>query len=568
MARTPAGTKPEDGKIGAKPESVSAEVSTEVSSAPEELDEATEVDSSWVETELRGAHLGPVVPPPTFPSAKKPPVPVAPSAAAAPARPPPPPRPATPVVDVDDPIIGTLIGNMYRIVRRIGEGETGRVYEAHHIRLKDRMVAVKCLHAHLARVPETAERFRREAELASAIKHENLVDVLDVDRLADGTPFFVCEYLDGETLAEFMEAHGALDPRTAAGVARQICSALALAHSQSLLHRGLRLEEVFILESSIAFIERGESRSLRVKVLDLGLSKAADAPPTYMSPEQARGGEVDNRTDVYSIGACLYAMVTGQPPFDSDDPAALSAMVANDEPTPAREAEPRVPEALETVIQRAMAKNPDERFATVADLDRALAEFTRSSTLAPGSGRTLGPSVPPAALPRVPSVPPEQMRTGAATPRQTIIVMSTALGAWLFGATVAALAGILRVAHGGEVTFVESLLLVVGCVCAAAAPVALYVSHLQRVWGNAARAAKLAKKLERATLAVLVSYGGLSILGRIFHTVLWRNSFELASGAWDIALALVSLGAVLYAGGWAWLRSLLQRYLPKNSKPS
>ena len=503
------------------------------------------------------------------------------------------PRDATPLATIEgadvDPLVGSLIGDTYQIVRIVGEGGMGRVYEARHLRLKERRFAVKCLHADLARNPEMAARFLREAESASSIKHANVVDVFDVHHLHDGTPYLVGEFLEGEELADYVNKRGPLEPRVAAKVARQVCNALSAAHERGIVHRDMKPENIFVLASSIAAVERGESRTLHVKVLDFGISKAGPGDnshltrtgvimgtPSYMAPEQARGRPVDHRADVYSVGACLYFMVTGRRPFDSDDPTSTLSMVLTEDPVRPREIDQRIPEMLELIIQRAMAKDANDRYVSMSDLEKALATFTGKNSLAVPSGNFVmdvpRPEINVSGAQRAFDVakamlgsgslpPPAQQSSNLArTARPTIIITSAVLGAWLLGGTVAALAGLVRVLHDGEITLTESLLLVGGCLVAAGTPVFLYVLHLRKViWPNSVRALQLATDLKRITISALVTYGGFSILGRIVHTVFWRSSHGLASGIWDIALFVFSIVAALTIGGFGPLLRNLRR---------
>jgi serine/threonine-protein kinase len=303
-----------------------------------------------------------------------------------------------------------------------------------------------------------------------------------------------------------------------------------------------------------------------------------------MSPEQARGRQVDARADVYSVGACLYFMVTGRRPFDSDDPTSTISMVLTEDPVRPREIDERIPEGVELIIQRAMAKDANDRYATMTELEAALSALSsgqRSSLPQMASARDLVLSPP--SEPRLmraqtgaqrafdvakavlgsDSLPPPSPESAklARHARPTIVVTSAAFGSWLFGSTVAALAGLVRVLHNGEVTFTEAVLLIVGCLFAAATPIALYVMHLRKViWPNTVKALQLATDLKRLTIAALAAYGSLAIIGRVMHTVLFRRSVGLASGFWDMFLFLFTIIIAGSIGGFApFLRSQRKR---------
>ena len=491
------------------------------------------------------------------------------------------PRDASPLVDeladgVADPLLNKLLGDTYQIIRVVGEGGMGRVYEARHLRLKERRFAVKVLHGDLAKNNEIVARFMREAESASSLSHPNVVDVFDVHHLPDGTPYLVGEFLDGEELADFVARRGPLEPRMAAAVGRQVCRALAAAHGRGIVHRDMKPENIFVLRSSIEALAAGEVRAVTVKVLDFGISKSGDSErshltrtgvimgtPSYMAPEQARGRPVDLRADIYSTGAVLYFALTGKRPFDADDPTSTISMVLTQDPPRPRSIDPRIPEGIELIVQRAMAKEARDRYQTMAELEKALATFEEG-----GNAMVRQASVAPAELAAATSAhrafdmaknmlagssasQSGQSTTLAKIARPTIIVTSATLGLWLVGGTTAALAGLVRVLHDGEITFTECVLLVVGCLFAGATPIALYVLHVRKViWPNSVRALQLAGDLKRTATAALIAYGGLSIVARIGHTVLWRSSRGLTSGVWDIMLFLVSILVALTVGGF------------------
>lgn len=493
------------------------------------------------------------------------------------------PRDASPLVDESaggesDPLIGKLLGETYQIIRVVGEGGMGRVYEARHLRLKERRFAVKTLHSDLAKNNEIVARFMREAESASSLSHPNVVDVFDVHHLADGTPYFVGEFVEGEELANFVESRGPLEPRMAAAVGRQVCRALGAAHARGIVHRDMKPENIMLLKSSIDAVAAGEVHAVTVKVLDFGISKAGGSErehltrtgiimgtPSYMSPEQARGRPVDLRADVYSTGAVLYFALTGKRPFDSEDPTSTISMVLTQDPPRPRSIDARIPEALELVVQKAMAKEARDRYQTMAELEKALAAFEEGGRMMVHQGKPA--SDPPMNLQAssahrafdlakrmfaTSTPPPGQSATLARVARPTITIASAVLGMWLVGGTTAALAGLVRVLHDGEITLTECVLLVVGCLFAAATPVALYVLHVRKViWPNSVRALQLASDLKRTATAALVTYGGLSIMARIGLTVFVRSSKGLASGWWDIALFFVSILAAVTVGGFA-----------------
>ncbi|HVJ88285.1 MAG TPA: serine/threonine-protein kinase, partial [Labilithrix sp.] len=394
-------------------------------------------------------------------------------------------------------------------------------------------------------------------------------------------PYLVGEFLEGEELADFVKRRGPLEARMAAKIARQVCRALSAAHERGIVHRDMKPENVFVLAASIAAVDLGESNKLVVKVLDFGISKAGHGDnshltrtgvimgtPSYMAPEQARGRPVDHRADVYSLGACLYYMVTGCRPFDSDDPTSTLSMVLTEDPVRPRAIDSQIPEMLELVIQRAMAKDAQDRYASMADFEKALAMFVDTASLGMPSSHGMVPVAPSAlaqargataafdvakAMLGPGSMSPASQQSGsqARIARPTIVVASVVFGSWLLGGTVAALAGLVRVLHDGEITLTESLLLVVGCAFAAATPLALYVMHIRSiVWPNSVRAVQLANDLKRISTVALVTYGAVSAIGRVGHTVFWRSSRGLTSGGWDMALFAVSVIAALTVGGF------------------
>jgi serine/threonine protein kinase len=285
--------------------------------------------------------------------------------------------PAVEPVAEDDPLIGQVLGDAYRITRLIGVGGMGAVYEAAHLRLPKRF-AIKCLHKELTRNQDAFLRFQREAELATSLGNRHIVEVLDFNILPDGSPYMVMEYLDGEGLAARLERQGRLEPREALDICSQVVSALSAAHKQNVVHRDLKPDNIFICPG-----DEGEF----VKLLDFGVSKirgdtdqnltgdlAMLGTPSYMSPEQARGDAkaVDHRADVYALGAVVYEMLTGQLAFGGETVYEVVTKIATQMPPLMHVVVPGLPPAVDAVVRQALAKDPAERPESAADFLREL----------------------------------------------------------------------------------------------------------------------------------------------------------------------------------------------------
>jgi serine/threonine protein kinase len=281
-----------------------------------------------------------------------------------------------------DQRIGIVVGGKYRIVKTLGVGGMGSVYEAEH-ELIGKRVALKCLHPEYSRDRDLVERFKREARAATAIGNEHIVDVTDMGDLPDGAPFLVMEMLKGQALADLMDKEGVLPIGRSVKIVRQICFALAAAHEKGIVHRDMKPENVFLATRS----ESGDF----VKVLDFGISKMhehgktdrgltrtgiAMGTPSYMSPEQAQGAkDVDLRTDIWAVGVMLYEMLTLRRPFEADSyPMMLMAIVGRD-PEPVRVHRKDVPEALERAILKTLVKPVGLRTQTMRELADDLLPF-------------------------------------------------------------------------------------------------------------------------------------------------------------------------------------------------
>jgi serine/threonine-protein kinase len=288
--------------------------------------------------------------------------------------------PATDEID----LVGQNLNGTYIVESVIGEGGMGRVYKARHARIASKKLAIKVLRPEFARNAEVIARFRREAETAAGITHPNVVGVYDVDVTKDGHFYLVCEHLTGIDLAERIAKEKRLDVPQAVHVIIQVCRALEAAVARGIVHRDLKPHNVFLLaDESGKVSDRPE-----VKVLDFGLSRVMDAPgtqltqtgvimgtPAYMAPEQAQGSGVDHRTDIYGVGAVMFVALTGRPPFEAETLQGVVLQVLTDEAPLPRSLNPEIPENLELVIQRAMARKKEDRYQSMAALREALEPF-------------------------------------------------------------------------------------------------------------------------------------------------------------------------------------------------
>lgn len=271
----------------------------------------------------------------------------------------------------------------YKLKRLLGTGGMGEVYLAEHQMLK-RPCAIKLIRPGESTNPRVLARFQREVRATARLSHWNTVEIFDYGRTSDGTFYYVMEHLPGMSLAEMVERFGPLPPERVVYFLRQACDALHEAHAMGLIHRDIKPGNVFAAQ-------RGGVYDV-AKLLDFGLVKplvetddeagleltvegAITGSPLYMSPEQAAGEtEPDVRSDIYSLGATGYFLLTGRPPFTSEKPIKLLIAHIRDAVTPPSEIRPGVPADVESVVLRCLAKNPEERFQNAQSLERALSE--------------------------------------------------------------------------------------------------------------------------------------------------------------------------------------------------
>ena len=291
-------------------------------------------------------------------------------------------------------MVGELIVGRYELEELVGSGGMSNVFRAHD-RLLERTVALKILHEQYTRDEDYVERFRREARAVAQLTHPNIVTVIDRGE-QDGRQFIVFEYVDGQNLKE-LSAGGPLDPREAIGLALQVAHALSFAHDRGLVHRDVKPQNVLLNDDGQAKVtDFGIARSLDVH----GVTQTGTVLGTsdYIAPEQARGQKVDPKTDIYSLGAVLYELLTGEVPFSGDNFVAVAMRHVSEPPPSVLVHRPDCPVRLDLAIQRAMAKDPADRFASMgelcAELEACLAELDGRD----GEGVTM--IVPPAPRPR------------------------------------------------------------------------------------------------------------------------------------------------------------------------
>ncbi|MGE3545850.1 MAG: serine/threonine protein kinase, partial [Kofleriaceae bacterium] len=352
-------------------------------------------------------------------------------------------------------MIDTVVGS-YRILSELSVGGMGTVYRAEHT-LIGRPAAVKVLRPELSSNRDIVDRFFNEAKVTTSIKHPGIVEVFDFGYMPSGHAYLTMEFLEGMTLAQQCEAHGKFDEAEAAMLLRGVCSALTAAHAKGIVHRDLKPDNIFMVPDPD--FATGE----RPKLLDFGIAKLTDAAnargktqtgafmgtPTYMSPEQCRGaGEVDQRSDLYSLGCIFYELVTGQPPFTGDGAGELIGAHLHLTPTPPSQLNPQISETTDRLILSLLSKKPAERPQTARELSQQLAAIAQTkgwlspthsgptierpvTTPTAGLPVTPTPSGVPAGSPSAPAAPP------ATTPRSptgtrlgtTSKTMSTLTGA-------------------------------------------------------------------------------------------------------------------------------------------
>ncbi len=311
---------------------------------------------------------------------------------------------------MSDPYLDKEVAGQFRIVEKIGKGGMGAVYKAEQPDM-NRYVAIKILHSRYLSRSDLVSRFRREARAMSQLSHPNTARVFLYGQLDDGACYFVMEHLVGHNLAQIVRAEGAMEPKRAIRIMTQVCSALEEAHQAGIVHRDLKPENIFLTA-------QGGIRDFP-KVLDFGLAKVTErqmrpgsmvltqqgmvfGTPEFMSPEQAHGKTLDARSDIYSLGIILYELLTGKLPFDAKQPIEYIQLHVNATPIPLSERRPGAafPPGLEGVVMAALAKKPEQRYASAAEFAAALESVLQAEA---GEG---GPISLPTPIPLAPGPEP------------------------------------------------------------------------------------------------------------------------------------------------------------------
>ncbi|HET8965838.1 MAG TPA: protein kinase [Candidatus Acidoferrum sp.] len=301
--------------------------------------------------------------------------------------------PAAPAASSTPAVIepGSVIGNRFEILQLLGEGGMGAVYKAHDREL-ERDVALKLIRSELARNPEILQRFKQELILARQVTHRNVIRIFDLGQ-ADGHKYITMEYLEGRDLRAVLREKGKLPPEEAAKIVLQICRALEAAHAEGVIHRDLKPQNIMLDAGGRAY------------VMDFGIARSAHLPgmtqtgalvgtPEYMSPEQAKGEKLDERSDLFSLGVILYELLIGQSPYHSDTPLATLWRRIQEKAKPLTEIDPTIPKPLSDIVAKALEIDPKDRFSSANEFAQHLESWLGISPSMIGS-TTYQALVPP-----------------------------------------------------------------------------------------------------------------------------------------------------------------------------
>src|SRR5215210_433315 len=331
----------------------------------------------------------------------------------------------------------TVLDDRYDVVRPLGSGGMGEVFLARD-RVLGRDVALKVLRKQFAGDEEFAERFKREAMSAASLSHPNIVQVYDRGETEEGSSYIAMEYVPGGTLKERISGDGPLAAADAAALAAQVAEALGAAHERGMVHRDIKPQNVLLTTSG------------RAKVADFGIARAGSSATIsrtgsvmgtagYMSPEQALGKPATPKSDLYSLGVVLYEVLTGGLPYTADNPIAVSMKHVNEPLVPPREINPTIPEGMNALVIKLMAKDPEDRYASAGELADDLWRISRglAPTAAPvgvATARTQrAPVAPPTRTNRAPAASPAPVRRRKRFPWLLLVVAAILVFLGTFG---------------------------------------------------------------------------------------------------------------------------------------
>ncbi|MCA9629192.1 MAG: serine/threonine protein kinase [Myxococcales bacterium] len=464
-------------------------------------------------------------------------------------------------VEMLDELLGATLHDTYRLVGLLGEGGMSRVYEGQHTRIEGKRYAIKVLRSDMVSHGEVARRFRREAKAVASVSHPNVLDIYDIGETPDGRPYLVTEFLTGESLGDRLDRERVLTVSMAAHVVRSVCAGVAAAHEVGVIHRDLKPDNVFLV---------GDPNNPQVKVLDFGLARLRDTDdsnltrtgvvmgtPGYMSPEQARGERVDFRTDIYGVGAILYASLTGRAPYERETFQMTVLAVMNGDPLRPRAIDPNIPATLEVMIQKAMARDPAERYANLEEFSMALERFDETAF------NTAMTALAPARAPQISELALAEQSTEAESARVQLTLLSL-LGLVLVNATLvtAVISALELFVFKRSATGVELGLVVGAIVGTTATPAILAYARVRKnVWNNSARVIELLGTVRAVLVAGGAAYGLAAIVVRIYDGLISIGQPSLGRA---VATGWAGWSSVFFvvaalAGGAALLRRLLLR---------
>ena len=456
----------------------------------------------------------------------------------------------------EDSLISKVLLDTYEVDRVLAEGGMGRIYQAHHTRIKEKRFAIKVLRPEYVRSPQIRARFEREMQAIARVSHPGVLAIVDVGATAHGSSFMVSEYLNGLDLLAYLRRFGALQNDRVVELGRRIAEALEATHAQGVIHRDVKPSNVFLLG---AFEPLGPEWD-GVKLIDFGLSRFENrddelskagivmGTPAYMAPEQARGGRTDHLTDVYGVGAVLYAAATGKPPFREETQQENLMAAMNRDPVRPRDVNPAISEGLEIIIQRAMSKQPEQRHPSMSALRLALSELEQRAERPTYRGPATRPSA-----------------AAGRGVRTSYVALALATLLLVVMAAANAAAGLMALAAREFTSTREERVLLVVTLSMFVGLITFWLLRMGRsVWHDSSKLHNRLPRLQAPLAAGLLIYGVGSLVLRFGHEVIPNTALDAAvvglpDVAWPGWTVLLSLGAFFSAAVVAthqhyWLR--------------